>query len=95
MERLIVWLGYAVPSRADHRSWELTLVLRIVPGVPFFLQNYLLGLARVRFGIYMLVSLAVPSVHLLIAVLAGDAAEERDDLAVATNLVVEELAGCG
>lgn len=73
MERLVRWLGYSVPVVTRTRSWEYTLVLRLVPGVPFFLQNYLLGLARVHFGIYMLVSLVVPTLHLSLAVLAGDA----------------------
>ena len=78
MERLIVWLGYTVPELPKGREWEFNLVLRVVPGVPFFLQNYVLGLARVRFGIYMLVAIAVPTVHLSIAVLAGDALAQGD-----------------
>lgn len=78
MERLIAWLGYGVPRLPEGRHWEFTLVLRVVPGVPFFLQNYLLGLARVRFGVYLPVSLAVPTVHLSIAVLAGDALARGD-----------------
>jgi uncharacterized membrane protein YdjX (TVP38/TMEM64 family) len=73
MERLILWLGYPVPKLPEGKGLEFTLLLRLVPGVPFFLQNYLLGLARVRFAMYMIVSVAVPSVHLIIAVLAGDA----------------------
>lgn len=78
MERLIVWLGYGVPKLPAGRDWEFTLVLRVVPGIPFFLQNYLLGLARVRFGIYLLISMAVPMVYLTIAVLAGDALAQGD-----------------
>jgi len=78
MERLILWLGYKVPRLSKGKSWEFTLILRIVPGVPFFLQNYLLGLARVHFGIYMLVSLVVPTIHLTVAVLAGDALAQGD-----------------
>ncbi len=78
MERLIVWLGYKVPELPKDREWEFNLVLRLVPGVPYFVQNYVLGLARVRFGIYMLVALAVPTTHLSIAVLAGDAFAQGD-----------------
>lgn len=78
MERVIIWLGYPVPQLPAGREWEFNLVLRVVPGVPFFVQNYVLGLARVRFGIYMLVAMAVPSVYLMIAVLAGDALAQGD-----------------
>lgn len=78
MERVVVWLGYTVPELPKGREWEFNLVLRVVPGVPYFVQNYVLGLARVRFGIYMLVAIAVPTVHLSIAVLAGDALAQGD-----------------
>lgn len=78
MERLIVWLGYKVPKLPEGRDWEFTLVLRVVPGIPFFLQNYLLGLARVRFAIYLPISMAVPMVYLTLAVLAGDALAQGD-----------------
>ncbi|HEY8931724.1 MAG TPA: hypothetical protein VIM44_00255 [Rariglobus sp.] len=78
LERLITWLGYGVPKLPEGRHWEFTLVLRVVPGVPFFLQNYLLGLARVRFGVYLLISMAVPTTYLSIAVLAGDALAQGD-----------------
>lgn len=74
MERLILWMGYRVPKLpGGGKGVELTLLLRLVPGVPFFMQNYLLGVARVHFGLYMLISVLVPTVHLTIAVLAGDA----------------------
>lgn len=76
MEKLVAWLGYAVPRLPPERSWELTLVLRVVPGIPFFLQSYLLGLARVRFGSYLLISSVVPSAQLAVAVQAGDALME-------------------
>jgi uncharacterized membrane protein YdjX (TVP38/TMEM64 family) len=78
MERVIIWLGYQVPKLPAGREWEFNLVLRVVPGVPFFVQNYVLGLARVRFGIYMLVAMTVPSAYLMIAVLAGDALAQGD-----------------
>ncbi|MDF3057382.1 MAG: hypothetical protein K0R17_1597 [Rariglobus sp.] len=73
MERVITWMGYKTPQLPEGKSLEFTLVLRLLPGVPFFLQSYLLGLARVRFGIYMLVSTLVPAAYLIAAVLAGDA----------------------
>jgi len=78
VERLIIRLGYAVPQLPAGREWEFNLVLRVVPGIPFFVQNYVLGLARVRFGIYMLVAMVVPTVYLIIAVLAGDALAAGD-----------------
>ena len=80
MERLVAWLGYRIPEVPAGGGWRFVLLLRVVPGVPFFVQNYLLGLARVPFGSYMLISLAVPTLHLSIAVFAGDALAEGSGL---------------
>lgn len=95
MERVIRWLGYGVPKLPEGRDWEFTLVLRVVPGIPFFLQNYLLGLARVRFGIYMLVSMAVPTTYLTIAVLAGDALAHGDKRKLMLAGVLFAVVGLG
>jgi len=58
LEQLIARTKYKVPvlDEADHS--ELTLIVRF-SGPPFFVQNYLLGLARVRFFTFMWVSWAV------------------------------------
>jgi uncharacterized membrane protein YdjX (TVP38/TMEM64 family) len=37
----------------------LIVLLRVTPGIPFPVQNYLLGLARASFGRYLLISLAI------------------------------------
>jgi uncharacterized membrane protein YdjX (TVP38/TMEM64 family) len=73
MERLVKRLGYAIPELPARTAWEIILIVRIIPGPPLFLQSYLLGLARVPFGTYMLVSLAVQVAFLSATVLAGDA----------------------
>ncbi|CAM2805705.1 TVP38/TMEM64 family protein [Rariglobus hedericola] len=78
LERLISWLGYPMPKLPAGRDWEFTLVVRVVPGTPFPLQSYLLGLARVKFWIYLLVSTLVPSGYLIAAVVAGDALVQGD-----------------
>jgi uncharacterized membrane protein YdjX (TVP38/TMEM64 family) len=85
MERVIVWLGYSAPQLPAGKSLEFTLIMRLLPGVPFFVQSYLLGLARVRFWIYLLVSTLVPSGYLIAAVIAGDAFAEgnKSKLAIA------------
>src|SRR5690606_7237176 len=78
LERVIRWLGYAVPDFQRANSWEFTFLLRVVPGVPFFLQSYLLGLARVRLGIYLGFSILVPSSYICAATLAGDALVQKN-----------------
>jgi len=73
LERWVKRLGYAVPELPAGIAWEITLLVRIVPGPPVFLQSYLLALARVPFRIYLLVSLLVQATFLTVTILAGDA----------------------
>lgn len=73
LERLVRWLGYPVPDLKRADSWEFTMLVRLVPGVPFFVQSYLLGLARVRFPIYLGFSIGIPAGYICAAVLTGDA----------------------
>jgi len=95
MERLMTWLGYELPKMPAGTAWEAALLVRIVPGTPFFLQSYLLGLARVPFGIYMVVSSLVPAAYIAGTILAGDALMRKDPGALAVAGVVFVLAAVG
>lgn len=77
-ERFAQWLGYPIPVVPPGAAWEIALLARIIPGTPFFLQSYLLALARVPFGIYMVASIGVPSAYLVSAILVGDALMRGD-----------------
>lgn len=55
-ERLILRLGYKTPQVESGDATDLIVLLRVAPGLPFPVQNYLLGLARVPFGRYLLIS---------------------------------------
>ncbi len=57
--RLINRFGYSVPEISEKRMVGFALLLRLTPGMPFPLQNYLLGLAGMPFGKYVLVSLPI------------------------------------
>ena len=46
-ERLVVRMGYKIPQIDEEAQMEVTLLLRITFGPPFFLQNYILGLCNV------------------------------------------------
>ena len=45
LARLLPRLGYALPQVAAADMTDLIVILRVTPGPPFFVQNYLLGLA--------------------------------------------------
>jgi uncharacterized membrane protein YdjX (TVP38/TMEM64 family) len=56
LEALIKRLGYQMPRVASGDTTDLIVLLRVTPGLPFPVQNYLLGLAAVPFTRYLLVS---------------------------------------
>lgn len=43
--RLLARLGYRMPEVSREDTTDLLVILRLTPGFPFFVQNYLLGLA--------------------------------------------------
>jgi uncharacterized membrane protein YdjX (TVP38/TMEM64 family) len=57
---LLAWLvrrlGYELPTVSAEDQVTVSVLVRVTPGPPFFVQGYLLGLAEVPFRIYMLVS---------------------------------------
>lgn len=76
-------LGYQLPEVQPKAAWLAIVILRTVPVTPFFLQSVLLGLARVPFGAYMLVSVVVPSAYAVAIITLGDALMRGDGWAIA------------
>jgi uncharacterized membrane protein YdjX (TVP38/TMEM64 family) len=56
---LIKRLGYQLPRATEDDYSSLIVLARVTPGIPFFAQGYLLGLAEVPFRLYMLWSTAL------------------------------------
>jgi uncharacterized membrane protein YdjX (TVP38/TMEM64 family) len=73
LEALLVRLGYKLPQVDSGDATDLIVLLRVTPGVPFPVQNYLLGLARVPFGKYLLVSCLIQWPTNAAFILFGDA----------------------
>lgn len=58
LSELVLKRGLTLPSvKTPINQFRVTFLLRTVPGPPFSLQNYLLALAGIPFGIYLPVSL--------------------------------------
>ena len=51
-----------LPALTGDNQFRVTFLVRSVPGVPFFLQNYLLPLLGVRFAPYLLISWSIQTV---------------------------------
>lgn len=73
LEKLVVRLGYKLPAVAADDATDLIILLRVTPGVPFPVQNYLLGLAQVPVVRYAVISFAVQWSFNTAFILFGDA----------------------
>lgn len=73
IERLVTRTGYKIPQFDKDEQLEVTLLLRITPGPPFFVQSYLLGLGNVEFFTYIWVSWSIAMAYGVGFVVFGDA----------------------
>jgi len=88
IERLIARFGYKIPQINPDEQLEITLLLRITPGPPFFVQSYLLGLGNVKFFTYLWVSWIIVMVYAVGFVVFGDAIMHGKAGAAATGVSV-------
>lgn len=73
LEKLVVWLGYKLPQVESGDANDLIIMLRVTPGLPFPVQNYLLGLAQVPFKNYLIISCLFVWSFTIAFILFGDA----------------------
>jgi len=73
LEKVMARLGYKLPQVALEDMTDLAIIVRVTPGSPFPVQNYLLGLANVPFGRNLLVAFIVQVFYTPAFVLFGDA----------------------
>jgi uncharacterized membrane protein YdjX (TVP38/TMEM64 family) len=70
---LVTRFGYKLPVLDKADLTDLIVILRVTPGTPFCVQNYLLGLADAPFGRYMVISGIVMWAYAGAAIFFGDA----------------------
>ena len=73
LEKLMARLGYHLPRVRTDDEADLAIILRVTPGLPFFAQNYLLGLAGVSFRRYLFISCVIQWALNIAFILFGDA----------------------
>lgn len=71
VEKLLAAGSIRVPEMQQGNHLRFLLVLRLTPGVPLFLQNYLLGFFRIPFRLYLPVSIACNALFACGFVLSG------------------------
>jgi uncharacterized membrane protein YdjX (TVP38/TMEM64 family) len=88
LTRLLERFGYRLPHVESGDMTDLLVLLRVTPGIPFFVQNYLLGLANVPFGRYLVISCAIQWVLNAAFMLFGDALNQGRGKMVLTAVLL-------
>ena len=64
--------GINIPEIPSYEQYELTFLMRMIPGNPLAVQNYVLGAANIPFNKYVLVSLPIQYVQIAAYVYFGE-----------------------
>jgi uncharacterized membrane protein YdjX (TVP38/TMEM64 family) len=90
---LIEKSGYRMPQMRGEDVTDVILLVRVTPGPPFFMQNYLLGLGGAPFGRYMAISCAVQWLYTTGFILFGEALSKgKGKLALTAMMLLAALA---
>ncbi len=73
VHRLLAYFESRLPESPAGGAWQLTLIVRLTPGPPFWVQSYLLGLIRVPLVPYLVVSTSVIAGYIIALVFGGEA----------------------
>ena len=73
LEQMISHTKYKIPVVASAEHAEITLLVRITPGPPFFIQGCLLGMAEIRFRTYLWISWVIAMAYASGFIVFGDA----------------------
>jgi uncharacterized membrane protein YdjX (TVP38/TMEM64 family) len=88
LTRLLAKFGYGIPQVDRGDITDLIVLLRVTPGVPFFVQNYLLGLANAPFGRYLAISCVVQWPIICGFILFGDALSQGRGKVIVTSVLL-------
>ena len=92
LTRWLARFGYSLPQVEPDEMTDFIVLLRVTPGPPFSVQNYLLGLANAPFGRYMAISTATQGVLVLGFLVFGDALNQgRGKVIVLAILLIAAL----
>lgn len=73
LQSVLARAGYSLPIIRPAALTQTILIIRLTPALPFFVQNYLLGLARIPFGRYLILSAALQFPIAALAIATGGA----------------------
>ncbi len=69
---------YEIPELETDKALRFIILVKLTPGVPTFLKNYITALAGVPFGLYMLVCWSITYAYAVSLIVMGESILERD-----------------
>lgn len=91
--RWLARFGYKLPAVGTGDVTDLIVLIRVTPVLPFFVQNYLLGLADVPFLRYLVISMGIQGSLNIAFILFGDALSHgHGKMALTAALAIAMLA---
>jgi uncharacterized membrane protein YdjX (TVP38/TMEM64 family) len=73
VEKLLDYFGYNIPLIATDKRLMFVCLVRVTPGSPYVFQSFLLGLAKIPFGLYLTPSWVISSASVSLFIVFGDA----------------------
>lgn len=95
LTRLLLRFGYDLPQVPREDLTDFTVLMRVTPGIPLCVQNYLLGLIEVPFVRYLVISCAVQWAQNTGFVLFGDALASGKGKTAMTAIMLILAIGAG
>lgn len=73
VSRVLGYFDFRLPENLAGSAWQLSLIVRLTPGPPFWVQSYLLGLVGIPLVPYLIVSTGVVAGYIVALVWGGEA----------------------
>ncbi len=70
--RILSRKAIRIPTLSKTEDYELTLLMRMIPGNPLTVQNYVLGAANVAFPAYLIISLPIQYIQIATYIYFGE-----------------------
>jgi uncharacterized membrane protein YdjX (TVP38/TMEM64 family) len=71
--RVLGYFDFRLPENLAGNAWQVSLIVRLIPGPPFWVQSYLLGLFRIPLAPYLTVSTGVLAGYIVALAIGGEA----------------------
>lgn len=78
IEKLVERANYQIPEVQPKNYVNFSILVKIAPGPPNFLKSFILGLARIPFGVFFIVSWPTTMGFAVGVIIFGDSLVDRD-----------------